>query len=114
MELNKYMAESAKTAQYPKEGLVGLSYAALGLNGEAGEVAEKIKKLIRDGNGIDPESLIAQKRQDIAKEIGDVLWYVSALCRELGVSLEEVAQANLEKLQSRQKRNVIKGSGDNR
>lgn len=114
MKLNTYMAEAGKTAQYPTEGLLGLSYAALGLNGEAGEVAEKIKKLIRDGQGEDPEDLISAKRTEIAKEIGDVLWYVSAMCRELGVSMEEVAQMNIEKLQSRQKRNKIKGSGDNR
>ena len=114
MKLNEYMAAAGKTAKYPTEGFLGVSYTALGLNGEAGEIAEKIKKLIRDGEGRSVDDLLDEKRFEIAKEIGDVLWYTAALCREVGVSLEEVAQINLDKLKSRQERGLISGSGDNR
>ena len=110
----KYEQQARNTAIYTTQGFLGLSYTALGLTGEAGEVAEKIKKLIRDGAGKDVEQLIQEKRFEIAKEIGDVLWYVSALCRELGVSMEEVACLNIDKLHSRKNRNKIQGSGDNR
>ena len=73
-------------------------------------MAEKIKKVIRDGNGIVSE----EKKVEITKELGDVLWYVANLAKELGISLEEVAQKNIEKLQSRQQRGELQGSGDNR
>jgi NTP pyrophosphatase (non-canonical NTP hydrolase) len=87
-----------------------LSYPALGLAGEAGEVAEHAKKAIRDDGGM----LSGERRQAMAKELGDVLWYVSQLASELGLELEDVAQANLEKLLSRQRRGVLSGSGDER
>jgi NTP pyrophosphatase (non-canonical NTP hydrolase) len=76
------------------------------LAGEAGEVTEKVKKMLRDGTVPD--------KKEIAKELGDVLWYISALAGDFGISLEEIAQMNYEKLKSRQERNVISGSGDNR
>lgn len=85
-------------------------YPALGLSGEAGEVAEKIKKIIRDDNGIISE----QKKTELKKEIGDILWYCAALSKELGFTLESVARTNLEKLTSRKQRNVLHGEGDNR
>jgi len=82
----------------------------LGLVGEAGEVAEKFKKIVRDKNGIVSE----QDKADIEKELGDVLWYISALSDYLGLPLQDVADKNLEKLFSRRYRGVQKGSGDNR
>ena len=102
MNFNEYQKIARSTAIYPKEYKV--IYPALGLCGEAGEVAEKIKKNIRDGKSLDGVGL----------ELGDVLWYISALADDLGVTLEEVAQANVDKLTSRKERNMISGSGDNR
>ena len=118
MELLEYQRKAISTAIYPSGGIQGIAYTALGLNGEAGEVAERIKKIVRDDEaGNSPDALdkaIAIRRDDIVKEMGDVLWYLAALSHELGVTLEEVALANVTKLRSRQERNVIKGSGDNR
>lgn len=82
----------------------------LGLVGEAGEVSEKFKKIIRDKNGV----ITDVDKTEIAKELGDVLWYVSALAEYLGISLEDVAQKNIEKVFSRKKRGMSQGSGDNR
>jgi NTP pyrophosphatase (non-canonical NTP hydrolase) len=87
-----------------------LAYPALGLAGEAGEIAEHAKKAIRDDAGVVSE----ERRQAMAKELGDVLWYVSQLASELGLELDEIARANLEKLLSRQRRGVLSGSGDER
>lgn len=109
MTFEKYQKESRKTALYPNIGK-NFIYPTLGLAGEAGEVAEKIKKILRDKNSI----LDQKTRQEIAKELGDVLWYLANLATELGLSLEEIAQKNLAKLRSRQKRGKIHGSGDNR
>jgi NTP pyrophosphatase (non-canonical NTP hydrolase) len=82
----------------------------LGLVGEAGETAEKFKKIIRDRGGI----ISSDDKKDIVKELGDVLWYISALADYLGVSLEEVASENLQKVLSRKARGKSHGSGDNR
>lgn len=82
----------------------------LGLVGEAGEVAEKFKKILRDKDGV----LSDQDKTEIIKELGDVLWYVSALSHYLGISLEEVAAGNLEKVIGRRERGVTHGKGDNR
>lgn len=109
MDLNKYQTEALKTAVYPNKGF-NFTYPALGLAGEAGEVADKLKKVIRDHDGI----LIDPVREAVAKEIGDVLWYVSVLAYELDYDLETIAQNNLTKLASRQERGVLTGSGDNR
>ena len=109
MTFQEYQDEARKTAIYPNKDN-NFVYPTLGLAGEAGEVAEKIKKVIRDGNGIVSE----EKKVEITKELGDVLWYVANLAKELGISLEEVAQKNIEKLQSRQQRGELHGSGDNR
>ena len=108
MELNKYQQEALVTAVYPEDKKV--IYPALGLCGESGEVAEKVKKVIRDNNG----ELTEEKRLEIAKEIGDVLWYVATLSHDLGYELEDIALMNINKLRSRQKRDKINGSGDNR
>lgn len=109
MDLNDYQAAALSTAVYPNQG-ANFAYPALGLAGEAGEVADKLKKVIRDNNGI----LTNQVRDAVAKEIGDVLWYVSVLAYEMDYDLNAIAQINLDKLASRKERGVIAGSGDNR
>ena len=106
----QYQIGAKSTAIYPGNGTItGLSYAALGL-GEAGEVQGKVKKVIRDNEGI----LTDDKRFEISKELGDILWYVAAVADEIGVPLEEIAEANYKKLTSRKERGVLGGSGDNR
>jgi len=109
MDFNEYQKKSRKTAIYPKIGK-NFIYPTLGLAGEAGEVAEKIKKILRDHNG----KMNVGHKQEINKELGDVLWYVSQIASELNLNLSQVAENNLEKLFSRYKRNKLKGSGDNR
>lgn len=109
MDLNKYQTEALKTAVYPNMGS-NFPYPALGLAGEAGEVADKLKKVIRDNDGV----LTDPVRDAVAKEIGDVMWYVAVLAYELDYDLETIAQNNLAKLASRQERGVLTGSGDNR
>ena len=108
MELSEYQRLSRRTAEYPREQW--LAYPALGLAGEAGEVAEHAKKAIRDDAGTVSE----ERRAAMTKELGDVLWYVAQLASELELDLEEIAQQNLEKLRSRQRRGVLSGSGDDR
>ena len=109
MELNDYQRESRKTALYPNVGSNAI-YPTLGLVGEAGEVADKVKKILRDKEGVfDDESSDA-----IKLELGDVLWYISQLSSELGYELEDVANSNLQKLNDRKKRGKISGSGDTR
>ena len=109
MDFKKYQEKSRKTAKYPEAGN-NFVYPTLGLAGESGEVAEKIKKVIRDKGGkIDDET-----RELIKKELGDVLWYVAQLATELGLSLDDVASHNIEKLYSRLERDKLNGSGDNR
>tara|TARA_B100000700_G_scaffold59493_1_gene64855 strand:- start:427 stop:762 length:336 start_codon:yes stop_codon:yes gene_type:complete len=106
MEMNQYQEAARKTAIYPDE--YGLVYTVLGLNGEAGEIAEKIKKSIRDNQSLE------EIKPALIDEIGDVLWYVANLAHEVGISMNEVAIRNINKLQSRSKRNVLHGDGDNR
>ncbi|MEY3735194.1 MAG: hypothetical protein RLZZ624_252 [Cyanobacteriota bacterium] len=109
MDLNQYQRLSRATARYPDAGSNPI-YPTLGLCGEAGEVADKVKKVLRDRDGVfDTEVL-----QSLALELGDVLWYVAQLATELELDLETIAAANLEKLRSRAARNVISGSGDDR
>jgi NTP pyrophosphatase (non-canonical NTP hydrolase) len=107
MHFNDYQDQANDLAIYPHEAR--LVYPALGLTGEAGEVADKIKKIIRD-----KRTLYVLERTEIAKEVGDVLWYVAALARDLGVDMDTMAQMNLGKLRDRAKRGVIGGSGDSR
>ena len=109
MRFSEYQTQSRTTAVYPNAG-DNLLYPTLGLGGEAGEVAEKVKKMIRDDAG----ELSEERREAIAKEIGDVLWYVAQLATEARLDLDGIAAANLEKLLSRQARGVLQGSGDNR
>jgi NTP pyrophosphatase (non-canonical NTP hydrolase) len=108
VELSEYQRLSRRTAEYPREAW--LAYPALGLSGEAGEVAEHAKKAIRDDGG----EITDARRAAMAKELGDVLWYVAQLASELELKLEDIAQANLQKLLSRQRRGVLSGSGDDR
>lgn len=106
-----YEAVVDKTALYPgRHGTAVAPYPVLGLTGEAGEVAEKFKKILRDKDGV----ISNEDAQEIIKELGDVLWYITAIATDLNYDLQAVAEANAEKLLSRLERNVIKGSGDNR
>lgn len=109
MDFTEYQRLSRKTAIYPNVGN-NYIYPTLGLAGEAGEVAEKVKKIIRDQNGI----IDQYNRETIAKELGDVLWYIAQLATEFNLSLEQIAEDNIEKLKSRQLRNKLHGFGDNR
>lgn len=109
MDFDEYQRKSRETAIYPNKGK-NIFYPTLGLVGEAGEVAEKVKKLIRDKQGIIDEEF----KEQLKKELGDVLWYVAQLCTELGISFNDVAETNLKKLFSRKERGVLHGSGDER
>jgi len=108
MTLNEYQEKALETAIYSENYKV--IYPALGLAGEAGEVSDKVKKIIRDDNQI----LTDDKAKAIAMEIGDVLWYCATLSNDLGFTLEDVAEMNYQKLKSRKERGVIGGNGDNR
>ncbi|MDD5172754.1 MAG: nucleoside triphosphate pyrophosphohydrolase family protein [Patescibacteria group bacterium] len=109
MNFNEYQKKSRKTAVYPNKGK-NFIYPVLGLVGESGEVAEKIKKVLREKGGI----VDKRTKREIKKELGDVLWYVSQVSAELDISLDELALANIRKLISRKKRNRLFGNGDNR
>jgi NTP pyrophosphatase (non-canonical NTP hydrolase) len=110
MDFNEYQRRALTTASSTGDEFKDLLHWVLGINGEAGEVAEKLKKIIRDKN-----SEISQADKDeLSKEVGDVLWYLAVFAEHLGLSFQDIAQANLDKLQSRKKRGVIGGSGDNR
>ena len=103
MDFKEYQLKAVGFAMYPATHKV--LYPTLGLCGEAGEVAEKVKKQVRDG---------VFNRHEVAKELGDVLWYLTNLANDIGYNLDEIAGMNVDKLQSRKERNVIQGSGDNR
>jgi NTP pyrophosphatase (non-canonical NTP hydrolase) len=109
MDFTDYQTKSRKTAKYPSIGH-GVIYPTLGLTNEAGEVAGKIKKIFRDKNGIIGDD----ERTALKGELGDVLWYLAQVCTELDLSLDEVAEHNIEKLYSRLVRGKIGGDGDNR
>jgi NTP pyrophosphatase (non-canonical NTP hydrolase) len=109
MLISEYQELSRRTATYPGAG-DNIVYPTLGLAGEAGEVAEKVKKLLRDDGGV----MSDDRRGALAGELGDVLWYVAQVATEAGLDLEEIAQGNLDKLLSRQQRGVLSGSGDSR
>ena len=104
-----YQIAACDTAIFPKEK--ALEYLTLGLTGEAGEIANKVKKFIRDG--APPDEYEARKIQ-IAYEIGDVMWYCAVLAEELDMDLGHIMEKNLEKLADRKKRGTLSGSGDNR
>jgi NTP pyrophosphatase (non-canonical NTP hydrolase) len=107
-DFNSYQRNASSTAIYPEEHRI--LYPALGLAGEAGEVANKVKKLIRDGPDKRPDTW----REDIASEIGDVLWYCAALATDLNLSLGMIAGQNEKKLGQRKQSGTLGGSGDTR
>ena len=109
MDFATYQRRSRETARYPDAGTNPI-YPTLGLCGESGEVADKVKKVLRDQAG----NFDAHSLEGLRLELGDVLWYVSQLATELNLSLDEIAEANLAKLASRVARDVIAGSGDRR
>jgi NTP pyrophosphatase (non-canonical NTP hydrolase) len=110
MILDDYQKQALKTALSTGDDFKDLLHWVLGINGEAGEIAEKIKKIIRDKGS----QISDNDKQELAKEIGDVLWYLSVFAHDLGYSLDDIAAQNLAKLKSRQARGVLGGSGDNR
>jgi len=107
-DLDMYQQVAKTTAIYPREQAI--IYPTLGLTGEAGEVANKVKKIIRDGSDSKDEKLVSE----IKAEIGDCLWYIAVLADDFNIKLSDIASANLEKLAIRKKNNTIHGSGDNR
>ena len=107
-DLDMYQQVAKQTAIYPREQAI--IYPTLGLTGEAGEVANKVKKIIRDDGYKNNESLV----QEISAEIGDCLWYISILADDIGIKLSDIANANLIKLANRKKKGTIHGSGDTR
>ena len=109
MDFKEYQKKSRKTAIYPKIGK-NFVYPALGLGDEAGEVLGKVKKIFRDKKGI----VSKETKEEIKKELGDVLWYLSQIASELNLSFDEVAEFNIEKLASRMERGKLHGNGDNR
>jgi NTP pyrophosphatase (non-canonical NTP hydrolase) len=111
LTFNEYQTWTDKTARYDgKTTISGLNYVTLGLCGEAGEVANKVKKIHRDSGGI----LSEEVRQKLIDESSDVMWYLARLATELGVTLESVADYNVAKLEGRRERGTLSGSGDNR
>ncbi len=108
MNFNEYQKEAYKTLIHKDRD--NLAYFALGVAGESGEVADKIKKIFRDKGGV----MSTDDKKDVAKEMGDVLWYLSQLTQYIGMDFAEIAQMNLDKLKSRQERGTLAGSGDNR
>lgn len=110
MTFDDYQKQALTTALTSDDPFKDMMHWVLGLNGEAGEVAEKLKKIIRDKQGVLSES----DKQDLAKELGDVLWYIAVFANDLGVPLEEIAATNAKKLADRKQRDVLHGSGDNR
>jgi NTP pyrophosphatase (non-canonical NTP hydrolase) len=110
MTFQEYQEKALTTVITTGDELKDTLHWVLGLNGEAGEVAEKVKKIIRDHDGV----MTDQDKQELAKELGDVLWYIAVFAHQMGYQLDDVAMQNLEKLKSRKQRGVLGGSGDNR
>lgn len=110
MTFDEYQKRALDTAKFSGDELKDIMHWVLGITGESGEIAEKVKKIIRDKSG----EFTAHDKAELAKEIGDVLWYLATFASQLGVSFDEVAATNLAKLKSRYERGVIGGSGDNR
>jgi len=107
-DFDMYQKVALTTAIYPREQAI--IYPTLGLTGEAGEVANKVKKIIRDGSNFKDEKLVSE----IKAEIGDCLWYIAVLASDFDIKLSDIASSNLEKLANRKKNNTIHGSGDTR
>jgi len=109
MNFEEYQQLSRRTAVYPDLGN-NIVYPTLGLASEAGEVAGKVKKIYRDYNGVVDE----HRKKEIAKELGDVLWYIAQTATEFGMKLDDIAQLNIDNLASRLERGTLHGNGDNR
>ncbi len=109
MDFNEYQELAFSTATYPNK-LNNPYYPVMGLGGEAGEVLNKVKKIMRDDNGV----ISQQKRQEVKDELGDCAWYLAVTAKEFGLLLDDVVESNIAKLAARKERNVIKGSGDYR
>ena len=107
MELNEYQELAIREAFYEKRDV---AYNALGISGESGEIADHVKKMFRDDEG----KLTEERREVLKKELGDVLWYVASMAESMGFTLDEVAEANIQKIRDRKARGVQHGSGDNR
>jgi NTP pyrophosphatase (non-canonical NTP hydrolase) len=117
MNFHEYQEFALVTASYPSVEGVGthnLVYPAMGLAGEAGEYLDKVKKNWRNHNSMTSKNLTPCDKKEFAKELGDVLWYLSASASELGYTLSDIAEMNIAKLKDRRNRNVIKSEGDNR
>lgn len=117
MDTKKYQTIIEKTAIFPKD--IGIAYCALGLTGEAGEVAEKIKKLYRDVefnklDAVNKNLVLQESKKALCKELGDVLWYITALANEFDLTLGEIMLTNYNKLMARRQTNTLHGSGDDR
>jgi NTP pyrophosphatase (non-canonical NTP hydrolase) len=107
-DLDMYQKVALTTAIYPREQAI--IYPTLGLTGEAGEVANKVKKIIRDGSNKNDDSMVSE----IKSEIGDCLWYIAVLADDIGCKLSDIANTNLVKLANRKEKGTIRGSGDKR
>jgi NTP pyrophosphatase (non-canonical NTP hydrolase) len=110
MQLNEYQQKALETAIYPGKDEKSVIYPALGLAGESGEVVEKVKKLLRDKGGVVDDKFV----HDVTLELGDVLWYVAVLADAIGMTLNDVAQVNIAKLNTRKFKGTLSGSGDHR
>lgn len=110
MHFDQYQKKASETAIYRENGWLRIVYPTMGLPGEAGEVANKVKKVYRDKDG----HFSQEDRDAIAKEIGGVLWYCAALATDLGLSLDDIAKGNLKQLRKRLEKGTISGSGDDR
>ena len=110
MTFDEYQKRALTTVISKNDAFKDTLHWVLGINGEAGEVAEKVKKIIRDKDGV----ISDQDKEELAKELGDVLWYLAVFASDLGFPLDGIAQQNLDKLQSRKARGVLGGTGDNR
>jgi NTP pyrophosphatase (non-canonical NTP hydrolase) len=113
MDFKEYQEKSRVTAVYPNKDN-DFMYPTLGLVAEAGEIADKLKKHMRDDGIFTPRELSPEQKLELAKELGDVLWYISQLCTEMHQDLGDIAQLNIDKLYSRMDRGKLGGSGDNR
>lgn len=112
MDFDKYQKKAAESDTYEKcePSDPGFIEKILGLSGEAGEVTDKFKKILRDKNGV----MSAEDKEAIVKELGDVMWYIASISRYMDVPMSEVAEKNIAKLQDRLKRGTVHGEGDNR
>lgn len=108
INFKEYQTQALSTKIYPNN--MKVVYPLIGLSGEVGELAEKIKKTIRDNNSVFTDEI----KNEIKKEIGDILWYLASIADDLGITLNDAAECNINKILSRYNRNKIHGEGDNR